>query len=70
MQHQINETLKDSAIIVQHKTVLHQHSATLSSATINIANTKSTTSNTEALKMRNINSGTRNTITLKRCNIK
>ena len=35
--------LKDSTIIVPHETVLHQHSATLISATINSANLKSTT---------------------------
>ena len=50
-------------LIVQHKAVLHEHTARLYCATINSANSKSAGSNTEALKYCN-------SILLKQCNIK
>ena len=40
MQHQIEQHLNSPKLIVQHKTVLHQYSATLNRATVNSATFK------------------------------
>ena len=63
MQNQIVEHLNSPTLIVQHKTVLHYHSATLNSAIMNSANSKGATSNAQTLKQCNINGEIPNTIT-------
>ena len=70
----IAEHSKSAKLMVQHKKVLIEHTATLNSGTVNRAvnneNSKSTTSNTKTWKQCNINTEIRNSMTLKQCNLK